>query len=103
MSHEVTKTQSLENGDAGECEICGKPLRTGQVAQHWDDIGTAHFDCDAPYVIVAHQGKKPSRENGGSIFVILGDPSHYTPLSAVLFAMGVTTPPGFKYPDQATE
>jgi hypothetical protein len=40
-----------ENGKSGTCEPCGKDICAGQPVQCWDDIGTAHFNCDDPWAI----------------------------------------------------
>jgi hypothetical protein len=36
-------------GEPSLCEPCGKPVLRGQFVNLYDDIGTAHADCDAPF------------------------------------------------------
>lgn len=37
-----------DDPDAVACGACGKPLQEGDTVRDYDDIGTAHADCDEP-------------------------------------------------------
>lgn len=54
--------------DLGDCELCDKPLALGQFVNQYDDVGTAHANCEAPFA-------RPTEETPAPGVTVADDPS----------------------------
>jgi hypothetical protein len=62
--------------ELGDCELCSKPLLRGQFVNQYDDVGTAHANCDDPFEAPAEP--TPSPEDDGTTmptYALLGKPA----------------------------
>lgn len=62
--------------DLGDCELCNKPILIGQFVNQYDDIGTAHANCERPFAKPSEA--TPSPDDKGSTmptYVLLGEPA----------------------------
>lgn len=62
--------------DLGACELCAKPLARGQFVNQYDDVGTAHANCDDPFARPSEETPAPG-DDGTSMptYVLLGKPA----------------------------
>jgi hypothetical protein len=60
----------------GECELCAKPLAHGQFVNVYDDVGTAHANCEAPFARPEQPTPAPA-DDGSTMptYVLLGEPA----------------------------
>lgn len=75
----------LERGIQGEgdCELCSKPLLLGQFVNQFDDVGTAHANCAAPFAKPTEATPTPN-DDGTTMptYVLLGQPALLEELTA---------------------
>lgn len=67
---------ALNNDDLGRCELCDKPLQLGQFVNLYDDVGTTHANCEAPFARPAEETPAPG-DDGTTMptYVLLGEPA----------------------------
>lgn len=67
---------AAENSDLGMCELCDRPLAPGQFVNQYDDVGTAHANCEQPFALPTEATPAPADDGSTMVtYVLLGEPA----------------------------